>query len=270
LHIVARSQPTPLSRRERRAAARLERPVHSRGHRRSTTNPAWRSPVVLVSAAALIVGVVLIFLALPRSSEPDRELIVPPIAYPTDLIRADVIGSVSAPVVIQLYSDFQCPACKLFVTTQLHRLVDEFVTPGTVRVEAMDVAFLGRGQPDESLELAAGAACATEQGRYWQYHDLVFWNQGRENRGDHSPAFIGRVADAAGLDRAQWDACVARDDVRAGIASRTRAAAGKGINSTPTLIVNGQPVVGVPSYDQLAALIRSLAGGAPTPEATAP
>ena len=56
----------------------------------------------------------------------------------------------------------------------------------------------GRGTPDESLELAAGAACAAEQGRYWQYHDLVFWNQGRENAGDHDAAFIGRVATAAG------------------------------------------------------------------------
>jgi protein-disulfide isomerase len=267
---VSRSQPTLLSRRERRAAARLERPGHSRSHRRSTATPAWRSPVALVSAAALVAGAVLVFLALPKSTEPDRELIVPPVAYPTDLVKGEVIGSAAAPVVIQLYSDFQCPACKLFVTTQLHRLVDEFVTPGTVRIEPMDVAFLGRGQPDESLELAAGAACATEQGRYWQYHDLVFWNQGRENRGDHSPDFIGRVADAAGLDRTDWDACIARNDVRGPITSRTRIAMGKGISSTPTLMVNGQPLVGVPDYDQLAALIRSLAGSSPAPEATAP
>jgi protein-disulfide isomerase len=173
-------------------------------------------------------------------------------------------------VVIQLYSDFQCPACKLFVTTQLHRLIDEFVTPGAARIEAMDIAFLGRGQPDESLELAAGAACATEQDRYWQYHDLVFWNQGRENHGDHSPAFIGRVADAAGIDRAEWDACVARNDVRGPITSRTQAAMGNGVSSTPTLIVNGQALVGVPSYEQLAGLIRSLAGGSPSPEAPVP
>jgi protein-disulfide isomerase len=167
-------------------------------------------------------------------------------------------------VVLQLYADFQCPACKLFVTTQLHRLVDEFVTPGTVRIEAQDIAFLGRGLPDESLELAAGAACATEQDRYWQYHDLVFWNQGRENRGDHSSEFIGRVADAVGLDRAAWDACLARGDVRGQITSRTQAAIGVGVNSTPTLLVNGQPIVGVPKYEQLAAMIRSLATAAPS------
>jgi protein-disulfide isomerase len=153
----------------------------------------------------------------------------------------------------------------LFVTDQLHRLIDEFVVPGKVRLEAKDVAFLGRGTPDESLELAAGAACATEQDRYWQFHDLVFWNQGRENQGDHDVAFIGRIAEAAGVDRAEWDACVARSDVRPAIASRTTAAATQGINRTPTLVVNGQAVVGVPSYDQLAGLIRSMATASPAP-----
>lgn len=267
---MSRSNSTPHSRRERRAAARLERPAHPRARHRSTATPAWRSPVVLVTAAALVVGAVLIFVALPRPTEPDRELIAPPVAYPAGLIQADVVGSAAAPVVIELYSDFQCPACKLFVTTQLHRLVAEFVTPGIVRIEARDLAFLGRGQPDESLELAAGAACATEQGRYWQYHDFVFWNQGRENRGDHGPEFIGRVAYAAGLDRATFDACFARDDVRGAITSRSQAASGKGVSATPTLLINGQPVVGVPKYEQLAALIRSLARPSASPAATAP
>ena len=224
---------------------------------------------MLVTAAALVIGAVLIFVALPKPTEPGRELIVPPVAYPGTLIKADVLGSAVAPVVIELYSDFQCPACKLFVTTELHRLIDEFVTPGTVRIEARDIAFLGRGQPDESLELAAGAACATEQGRYWQYHDLVFWNQGRENRGDHGPEFISGVADAAGLDRTAWDACVARTDVRAPITSRTQAARSRGISSTPTLLVNGQAVVGVPNYDTLAAMIHSLAGSSASPGASA-
>jgi protein-disulfide isomerase len=220
--------------------------------------------VVLVTGAALVAGAVLIFLALPKTPDPGRELTAPPVSYPAGQIRGDVIGSATAPVVIELYSDFQCPACKLFVTTQLHRLVDDFVVPGTVRIEARDIAFLGRSDPDESLELATGAACATEQDLYWQFHDLVFWNQGRENRGDHNAAFIADVAERVGLNVVDWKACVARGDVRPPITSRTQAAIGRGINSTPTLVVNGQSVVGVPDYDQLAATIRSMASPAPS------
>lgn len=64
-----------------------------------------------------------------------------------------------------------------------------------------------------------------------------------------------------------FDACFGRDDVRAPIRAQTAAATATGITSTPTLLVNGQPVVGVPEFEPLAALIRQLAAEA---EATIP
>lgn len=215
--------------------------------------------MVLVSAGALLVGAVLVFLALPKGDAPGNELFIPPTRYPAELVAGDVVGSADAPVVIQLYSDFQCPACQMFVTGRLGRLVSEFVVPGTVRIEAKDIDILGRGTPNESLELAAGARCAAEQDRYWQYHDIAFWNQGRENQGDHDAAFIGRVADAAELERTAFDACLAGTEARAAIQAQTSDALRLGVNSTPTLVINGQPIVGVPDYDQLAALINQLA-----------
>ena len=218
--------------------------------------------MVLVSAGAVVVGAALVFLALPRDPSGGEELFQPPTSYTAELVDGNVLGSVDAPVVIELYSDFQCPACKLLVTGRFSRLVSEFVVPGTVRIEAKDIDILGSGSPSESLELAAGARCAAEQDRYWQFHDLVFWNQGRENRGDHDAAFIALVADAAELDRTAFDACLGRTDGRASIRAQTAAALGAGISSTPTLMVNGQPIVGVPEYEPLAALIRQLAAEA--------
>jgi protein-disulfide isomerase len=268
---MARETTKPSSRRERRAQARYDRPATPR-HRsgRQPVRPAWQSPVVLVSVAAVLIGIAVIAFARPATPGGGADLITPPTSYAVGLANGDVLGAATAPVVIQLYSDFQCPACKVFVTTQLPSLVKDFVVPGTVRIEAHDIDILGRGTPNESLELAAGAACAAEQGRYWQFHDLVFWNQGRENQGDHDAAFIARVADAAEVDRAAWDACFARNDVRPPIVSGSAAAVGAGINSTPTLVVNGQPVIGVPKYDQLAAMIRQLASPAPTGSAPVP
>jgi protein-disulfide isomerase len=163
---------------------------------------------------------------------------------------------------MELYADFQCPACRSFVTGQLPALVSEFVRPGILRIEARDIEILDRGTGGESLELAAGAACAAEQERYWPFHDLVYWNQGRENRGDHDAAFIASVAAAAALDADTFGACLARSDVRQGVVATTSAAIAAGIQSTPTLVVNGQRIVGVPRADELRALIRSLAPGA--------
>ena len=262
--------PPPTSRRERRAQARLDRPARPRRPQRSAGRPAWQSPMALVTGLALVLGAVLVVLALPRGGTEGDELQVPFTSYPADLVDGEVVGAADAPVVIELYSDFQCPACKLFVTERLPRLLNDFIRPGTVRIEARDIAFLGTGNPDESLELAAGARCAAEQDRYWPFHDLVFWNQGRENRGDHDTAFIQRVADAAGLDRAAFDACFAKADSRAPVTATTAQAAAAGINSTPTLLVNGQAVVGVPAYDELAALIQQLVAESPAPGGVSP
>jgi len=220
-----------------------------------------------VSVIAVVIVVAVIALARPGAPRSADELVTPTIAYPAGIVDGDGLGAATAPVVIELYADFQCPACRLFVTTELPRLLTDFVVPGTVRIAARDIDILGTGMRNESLELAAGAACAARQDRYWAFHDLVFWNQLRENRGDYDAAFIGRIADAAGVDRAAWDACVAGNDVRPAIVSRSSAAAAAGIRSTPTLVVNGQVIVGVPDYETLAALIRRLAAAPSAPAA---
>lgn len=215
---------------------------------------------------AVFIGALLILFATRPSGGNGAELRIPVSSYPAGLTDGETVGSKTAPVVIEVFADFQCPACKQFVMTELPALMTDFVEPGIVRIEARDIDIRGGGNPDESLELAAGAYCAAQQNRYWQFHDLVFWNQGRENKGDHDAAFINRVASEAGLDMTAWTTCDQRTDIRQPIKDRTAAAFAQGINSTPTLRINGQVAVGVPDYSQLAALIRQMAAsGSPAP-----
>jgi len=222
--------------------------------------------MALVSAAAIVVAAIAIGFATRPAGGNAKDLIQPPTRYAADLTDGAAVGSPTAPVVLELFSDFQCPACRHFVNELLPRLLIDYVQPGIVRVEARDIDVIGGSrQPDESIELAAGAACAAEQDRYWQYHDLVFWNQGRENRGDHDANFIAAIADQAGVDRSAFDGCLARADIRQPIRQRTAAAAAAGIQSTPTLRLNGVVRVGVPAYDELAALIDRLAAAASPP-----
>jgi len=262
---MARSTAPVLSRRDRRAQARAERPADEprRTRRRSKPGP-WRSPLILTSAGALLVGVVLVAMAGGFKLGGTSDIVPPDTSYVGLPIDGASVGSSSAPVVMTVYSDFQCPACRLFVTTELPSLLRDFVRPGLVRIESMDITILDRGG-SESLDLAAGAACAAEQDRYWLYHDLVFWNQGRENRGDHDAAFIRRMAGAAGAYLAAFDACYARTDVRPPIRARTAASATSGVTVTPTLVINGQTVVGVPDYAELSAYLRSLVTPSPSP-----
>ncbi|MEW6569399.1 MAG: thioredoxin domain-containing protein [Chloroflexota bacterium] len=83
-----------------------------------------------------------------------------------------VLGEAEAPVLIELYEDFQCPACGAFTRSIKPLLVQNFVATGQTRLAFRHFAFIG----PESLRAAEASMCADEQGRFWDYHDLLFAN----------------------------------------------------------------------------------------------
>jgi len=265
---VTREPQPPLTRRERRTLERRDRPIRDRARastRRPPSRPAWQSPFVLVSAAALVVAVAIIVLNQKpaASTNTGGELFTPPITYTADLVDGDSMGLASAPVVMEVWSDYQCPVCGRFVREQYAALKTQFVETGVLRIQARDIAFLGGGDRDESLELTAGAMCAARQDRYWSFHDFIFWNQGRENAGDYSARYLEGIANRSGVNRTEWDACMESDEVRDEIRAATAQALGAGINSTPTISLNdGTPVPGLPDADALIAAIRAMADAA--------
>jgi protein-disulfide isomerase len=271
-HLMSRPPSQPVTRRERRAQARVERPAPARKkivRRSPAQRPTWQSPIVLTSVGALVIGAVIIFAAGGFKLGGSTDLQVPETSYSGTTVDGASVGSASAPVVLRVYGDFQCTACGLFYTTELPQLLRDLVQPGLLRIETTDIDIIDHGNT-ESLDLAVGAACAAEQNKYWTYHDLVFWNQGGENQGYYTAAFIDRVATAAGLDLTAFHACQARSDVRQGILDATAAARAAGIAATPTLVVGDQTIPGVPQYDQLHSLILQLAAQAtPTPAPSA-
>jgi protein-disulfide isomerase len=88
--------------------------------------------------------------------------------------------------------------------------------------------------------LAAYAAeCAGRQGRFWEYHDVLFEN-GRQLGRD---ALVG-YAERLGLDVRAFDQCLDDPATRARVAADVEAASRAGVNSTPTLFINGRLVEG--------------------------
>jgi protein-disulfide isomerase len=263
---VTRPSQTPPSRRERRELGRQDRPIRERprlSSRAPARRPAWQSPFVFVSVAALVVGAAIILLNQKDAPTPPAgELITPPLTYAADIVDGELLGRADAPVLMEVWADYQCPVCGRWDREQLGTLKTQFVDTGILRIQARDIAFLGTTSFDESLELATGARCAAEQNRFWPFHDLIYWNQGRENRGDHDAGFIAAVADRAGVDRAAWDACIARQDARDAVKAATTEALAKGINSTPTIALNGgPPIPGLQDLNTVVAQIQALAGG---------
>lgn len=268
-----RQHPQPaLTRRERRAIERTDRPARVRPtlSRPKARRPAWQSPMALVTVAALAVALVVIVLNQKPTSSSSK-LLTPPVSYAGAVVKDQGLGSPTAPVVLAVYSDFQCPFCGQFVRQQFASLKSEFVDKGILRIEAHDIDIVGRGSPNESVELATGARCAAAQGKYWTFHDYVFWNQLTENTGGYTSDYIASIASASQLDMTAWNECVAGATARAAVNAETAAARQLGVSSTPSIALNDGPITaGVPPAATLAAQIRALAEAASGSPATSP
>ncbi len=243
--------------------------------------PAWRSPLTLLTGGAVLAGVALIaIVALAQGggrtggdataglTRPSREI-------PATLENGRTLGRADAPATLDVWSDFQCPACGKLAREVEQRLIADYVTPGYVRIVYRDRAFLG----DESVDAAVAARCAGDQGKFWPYHDYLFWNQKGENEGAFARDRLVSIADAVGLDRGAFEACLGSGAPRDATDAETREGARLGVVSTPTLAIGGQLRPGAPSTDEqyaaLGEVIRQTvekAGGSlpPAPSSSAP
>jgi protein-disulfide isomerase len=236
---------TPPTRRDRREAARQDRRLAAA--RTAAPKPAWQSPMVLMSVAAVAVGLVVILLASGvlggRSNGGTGDLLVPIRPTPTGLAdpaNPRTLGSADAPITIEVWSDFQCPACGFFARQVEPDLIDEYVKDGTVRLVYRDLAFIDGGKPaGESQQAAAAARCAGEQGKFWPFHDYLFENQDGENKGAFDRKVLDQIATAVGLDMAGFGSCMDGDAQEQAVAAETAQGNQAGVTQTPSLAING-------------------------------
>lgn len=188
----------------------------------------------------------------------------PEIEYPAALIDGSSIGRADAPVTLEVYEDFQCPICARYALTVEPDLVASYVVPGTLRIVHHDIAILGNRTPDDESKIAAvGASCAADQGRYWDYSHWIYANQDGENNGGFTRDRLTRIAEAAGVDVTDFPACLDAQDRVIAVAQTTGDAGTRGINSTPTMAINGQLLQpGIPPIATLGRLIEAAAAAA--------
>jgi protein-disulfide isomerase len=268
----------PATRQERRDAARRDQRLAS-ARTVAVRRPAWQSPMTLITAAALVLGLVVVVLASgvlsPKATV--GTLVKPLRPAPVALIdpaNPRALGKATAPVTVEVWSDFQCPACDAFATTIEPDLIDQYVATGKARIVYRDFAFIDKGAANgESHQSAAAARCAGD--KFWPFHDYLFENQNPkgENLGTFSAAFLTSVADAVGADRTAYDACMANGaaDMVAAVKAETAQGTSVGINQTPTIALNGKLQKGgaLPMTTLGPAIDALLASASPAPAASA-
>jgi protein-disulfide isomerase len=168
-------------------------------------------------------------------------------------------GPANAPVKIVEYSNFGCIHCRDFAKDQGKRLRQEYEATGKVRFEFVPFS-LGSPDPDTA---ASAAMCAADQGRFWDYHDILFAKQG-VSADAFSPAALKQYATMVpGMDTAKFDQCVDRGQHRDQVAQYATQGRDLGVEATPTFFINNQIVdpPGALPYDQLKAKVDAAIKG---------
>ncbi|MHB8890647.1 MAG: DsbA family protein [Candidatus Limnocylindrales bacterium] len=175
------------------------------------------------------------------------------------------LGLADAKVTIEYWADYQCPFCAKFAQEIIPQL-ESRIADGTVALVHRDYAFLG----EESFDAAVAVRCAAREGRYWAMHDAVYAAQNGENQGGFARPRLAQVAASVGLDATAFAACMDEREPLVEVLDDTAAGVRTGIESTPTVEVNGNRFLGVPDMTVLVkAIDAALAGASPAPLPTA-
>jgi len=155
-------------------------------------------------------------------------------------------GPEDAPVTIVEFSDFQCPFCGRFHQQTYPRLRETY--GDRIRFVYRDFPIL-QLHPN-ALISAQAANCANEQGKYWEYHDLLLTNQDQSDR-----TALSNFAAQLELNMTAFDECLDSGRYEQEVNADTRAGSGYGVTGTPTFFINGRPLVGAQPYEVFAAMI---------------
>ena len=149
-------------------------------------------------------------------------------------------GSDSAKINLVEFGDYQCPFCKRFFDQTELPLTSEYVDTGKTKFYFLDVSIVGT----DSIILAQASWCADEQGKYYEYHDYIYSNQGQENSGWGTPDKVKNLAKGIpGLNVEEFSACLDSKKYESRSQQLTKFASQIGLTGTPTMFV-GNPEMG--------------------------
>ncbi|HZQ64917.1 MAG TPA: thioredoxin domain-containing protein [Gaiellaceae bacterium] len=163
------------------------RPVQAPARRRAPSGARRRTILLLGAAVALAAVAAGVLIAVSRTGSGSGFTSTSTLAgaAETNALLAGIpqhgrtLGSPQAPLTLVEYGDLQCPVCAEWAGQALPTIVARYVRTGRVRIEFRGLHFIG---PDSEIALRAALAAAPF-GRFWHVVDLLYRNQGEENRG---------------------------------------------------------------------------------------
>jgi len=156
-------------------------------------------------------------------------------------------GNPDAPITIVEFADFQCPYCQE-VQHILKAVMEKY--KDKVRLGFRD--FPLRSIHPQAQSAAEASRCAGDQGKFWEYHDLLYANQTRLD-----PTGLTDNARAAGVDVNRFTSCLAAGKFKTPIENDLQSGAASGISGTPAFYINGVPLIGSQPASAFESIIES-------------
>ena len=227
----------------------------NRNRQRERQDPRRRLTRVglyLIAGVVVLAGVIAVVLAGTASEQEPAEQALDYSGIPAAWQNRNVLGDPDAPVTVQAWEDFRCPACAAFNQRVKPGLVEHYIANGQIKLEYRHFP-LQQHEPGASLA-AQASECAADQGQFWVYHDRVF-----EATASGPGAFLmERLIDYAAeleLDEVSFTSCLTSQSHLMTISESLQQARTAGHNSTPTVLVDGVRVDNPLDYEVVSAAI---------------
>ena len=157
---------------------------------------------------------------------------------PRPMANGMTMGDPIAPVVVEEYSDFQCPYCKLFSTEYEPAIVSDYIATGKVFYKYIPFRVIG----EESDKAASAAYCAADQNKFWEFHDILFANQTAENKGDFTDKRLFLMGEKIDLNMEEFRICYNSKQHFGQLKADQATGVNALVDGTPSFYVNGLKV----------------------------
>lgn len=199
---------------------------------RKPVNRLWIS-IGIIAVAAIAIVIALVLLNPPKSDVASVDI---PAFTPVPNASGLTMGKADAPVLVEEFSDFQCPYCKQFYTDQQQAFITKYVETGKVKFTYHPFSFIG----NESILAAQAALCAVDQNKFWEMEHQIFYSQGVENSGIFTNKSLASMATRAGLDMNKFNSCFNAQTYKQKVEDDNNEASQRKVSSTPSFFVNGK------------------------------
>ena len=170
------------------------------------------------------------------------------------------LGSESAPVTIVEFGDYQCEACYHWFHNTRDTLIDNYIETGKAKLVFLDLPFLGR----DSITAAQASYCAEDQGKYWEYHTILYtFQDGSPDSGWADRDRLNSFAFSLDMNIDEFNDCMDSSKYKIRVKANYDEAVKNGAQSTPTFIIissdgTTKKIEGAQPYSVFATTIEAM------------